>query len=266
LQRVQLERESGPDFLQIGSASILIELVPMLSEEHKIALVMHRNHPASLQVRDLGEEGGKNAADTISQLGVEVVHDQLWIRIARRCSVPFDFLAQLDPRHPEGGGGAFRQMAEDQAVRFAGLFIPEHQIGVAKFLRFLNHILDLKVLALVIFYVRESRLDLFQKVKKLALGSPVGRHDDLGSRLEVEVGRELVDVLLTLQLQVLIIVTNRLVLYPHRFDGLLLAFGGRFFAVFFSELSFLQSFNFLGHSSIHFFKQRYFLALLFVLD
>ena len=51
-------------------------------------------------------------------------------------------------------------------MRLAHLFVPEHEIGEASLLGFLDHGLDLMVLSFVVLDAWERRLDLLQEAEQ----------------------------------------------------------------------------------------------------
>ena len=79
---MQLQCESWPYLLQISSLPVLRELIPVVSEEYEISLVMECDHCPAHEVRRLREQSSKHPADSVTGHGVEVVQDQL--RVVRR--------------------------------------------------------------------------------------------------------------------------------------------------------------------------------------
>ena len=96
LQGVQFERETGTYFLQMRTRAIFVELVPVMSEENEVSLVVQRDNPAVAQLGGLREQTGKHAPDSMAEHRVEVIHDQFGMDLGRRCSVIQNVLAQLD--------------------------------------------------------------------------------------------------------------------------------------------------------------------------
>jgi hypothetical protein len=233
-------------------------------EEDEVSLIVHSDYPTCLQVWHLREQRGQHATDSVAEHCVEVVHNQFGMGRARCCSVVHNRLAELEARHSECGSWPFRKVAQDERVWEAILLVPEHEVGVATLLGFLNHLFHLVVFAFVILHVRESRFDLFQEIKDAAFRSPVGSHQDLGCSLSLEVRSEFIDALLAQQLLVVSIPADGLVFDSHALNCFDFAFGTSLFTVFLSDLLLLQPFNLVSASLLHLLEQGDLLSLVFV--
>ena len=87
----------------------------MSSKENKITLVVKSRNLTTLELRDVGEEGGKHSSDGVTEAGVEVVEDQFWL--VRGCAtVAFNVLAELDRAQLEMCCGTVRQVNQRQRV------------------------------------------------------------------------------------------------------------------------------------------------------
>lgn len=114
LEPLQLQREPGPQLLQINSLSVL-EDITMSPEEDKVALVVQGSDLTTLEFGDVGEEGSEHSSDGVTETGVKVVEDQFWL--VRGCaSVSFDIFAELDRAQLEMCCGSVRQMNQRQRV------------------------------------------------------------------------------------------------------------------------------------------------------
>ena len=72
---MQLKSESGSDLLQVGSRSVIIELIPMMPKEDEIPLIMKGNNPPFLELGVLREQTGNHSPNSGTCHGVEVVQD-----------------------------------------------------------------------------------------------------------------------------------------------------------------------------------------------
>ena len=53
----------------------------MMSEEDEISLVVKSDNSARGELGSLREERGQHATDAMSKHGIEVVEDELWVRV-----------------------------------------------------------------------------------------------------------------------------------------------------------------------------------------
>ena len=60
----------------------------MKPEEHKVSLVVEGGDLPTHKLRVVWEEGGKHAADAVTQAGAEVVQDHLWGVFSRLFASP----------------------------------------------------------------------------------------------------------------------------------------------------------------------------------
>jgi len=165
LQRVQLQGEPRSHFLQVSARTVLVELVPMVSEEDEISLVVHGYDSSSFQVGHLREQRCHHAANSVTEHRVEVVQNQFWLRVTWGSAVVHNLVSQLEPGHAERGRGSLWQVTEDQGVGLAVLLVEQQQVGEAALLSPLNHVFNLVVLPFVVFAAGNSALNLFQEIK-----------------------------------------------------------------------------------------------------
>ena len=238
---MQFQSKPGPAFLQIGSLSVLGELVPVVAEEDKVALVVHCDHTAAVEVRRLREQGGEHAADAVAGHGIEVVQDELGgVVVGGGAPVVRQGVAKFATGDAEGRGGAVGQVGHDQRVRGPVLFIPEQKVSVASPFRPLDDVLNLEILSLVILHIRYRLLDLLQELEQATLRPPIRRHQYLGCRLILKIRAKLVYLLLALNVLVLRILNQRLIRNPHALDRVRLALGHGCLAQLFPHLLLLE--------------------------
>ena len=72
---------------------IFIELVSMVSEEDEISLIVKCDYSARSEFRSLWEQRGKHAANAMTKHCVEVVEDELWVRVTWSCSMSNDTIS-----------------------------------------------------------------------------------------------------------------------------------------------------------------------------
>ena len=68
----------------------------MVTEEHKVTLVVQSDCSSGLQIWYLREQTCEHPADSMTQHRVEVVHDQLWVSLSRRCTMVSNLIPQFD--------------------------------------------------------------------------------------------------------------------------------------------------------------------------
>ena len=76
---MEFEREARAALPQRHARAIFIELIAMVAEEDKVALVVQCDRPACCKIWHLREETGEHAADSMAQHSIEVVHDKLGV-------------------------------------------------------------------------------------------------------------------------------------------------------------------------------------------
>lgn len=111
----QLERKLRAQLLHAHPTALGIKHVPMASDKDEIALVVKGDHLAARKLGDVGEEGDKQAADAVAQLGDKVVEDQLG-RVAGGAPVVVDLLAEPDGGQLEDGRRSLGELYNAQSI------------------------------------------------------------------------------------------------------------------------------------------------------
>lgn len=114
LQPLQLQRKPGSQLLQIDPLCVF-KHITMSPEENEITLVVKSRNLTTLELWDMGEEGGKHSSDGVTETGVEVVEDQFWF-VGGCATVAFDVLAELDRAQLEMCCGTVRQVNQRQRI------------------------------------------------------------------------------------------------------------------------------------------------------
>ena len=85
MQGGELQSESWSHFLEMGTAAILVKLVPVVPHEDKISLVVESNHIATMELRVLWEQRSNHPSNSITKHCIEVIENEFWVMT---CGVP----------------------------------------------------------------------------------------------------------------------------------------------------------------------------------
>ena len=66
LYALQLQGEAGTHLLETGTRAVFVELITVLTEEHKVTLVVHGHDTSFAQVSFLREERSQHATEAMA--------------------------------------------------------------------------------------------------------------------------------------------------------------------------------------------------------
>ena len=163
---MEFQGKSGADFAQMRPCAIWVELVSMVAEEDEVPLVVPGDHSSLLELRILREQARNHPSHPRTEHGVKIVEDELGgDHRSIIGTVVWNFSVQADARNAECGCWTIWQMAEDQTVRLAPLFLQDHDVCEFSFFGPLNNLLDPVVFPWVVFHIWDRNLQFFQEVK-----------------------------------------------------------------------------------------------------
>lgn len=111
----QLERKLGANLLHARPMAPGVKHVPMATDKDKVALVVKGDYLAARKLGNVGEEGDKETADAVAQLGDKVVEDQFG-RVTGGATVVVDMLAEPDGGQLKDGRGPLGKLYNAQSV------------------------------------------------------------------------------------------------------------------------------------------------------